>query len=341
MRAMRYGRHGDADVQSLEEVADPEPGHGGAVVDVHAASVNPIDTYVREGSVEPTGGLPHVGGADAAGVVSAVGDGVAGVEPGDRVFATGLGLFEPGSYAERVAVPASRLAPLPDAVGFDEGAAAAMAFATAWRALSTRGGLSIGDACLVHGGEGGVGHAAVQIAAGAGATVVASASTDGDANADGDGDGAGTDDATTFLRGLGADAVVDYRDDDLAESVRSALDGREVDVVLESHAAANLDADLDALARGGRVVVIGEEGTVELSPSTAMTAKVADADVRFMSIVASTADQAPILTRVGEALAAGELSVEIDATYPLAELPAAQRHATSDGVRGKVVVRVR
>jgi len=322
MKAIRYHEHGDADVLTVDDVPTPEPGPDEILVRIHAASVNPIDTYVREGGVEPAGGLPHVGGADMAGVVEAVGEGVEGFAAGDRVFATGLGLFEAGSYAEYVAAPADSLATLPDDVSFAEGAAAAMAYATAWRGLVGRGGLAVGDTCLVQGGSGGVGHAAVQIAAHAGATVVATASSD-----------------EAFVRDLGADAVVDYGGDDVADRIREAAGG-DVDVVLETHAAANVATDLDVLTRGGRIVVLGEEGPIRIDPGASMTGKIADADVRFMSIMASRDDQVPILERVAPRLANGTFEVEIEATYPLEEAAAAQRHVLSSGSRGKVVLEV-
>lgn len=323
MKAVRFHEHGDETVLQVDDVAEPTPGYGDVKVRTRAASVNPIDTYIREGDVAPADDLPHIGGADVAGVVRTVGDGVDGFEPGDRVFATGLGLFGAGSYGEYVTVPATRLAPLPDGVSFVDGAAAAMAFATAWRALVVRGSLAVGDVCLVQGGSGGVGHAAVQVARHAGATVLATAREGPPAS---------------FVRDLGADAVVDYRSDDLAGTLREAADGRDVDVVLETHAGSNLTADLDLLARGGRVVVIGEDGEIRLSPNAAMTGKVSDADVRLMSIMASTDDQASILRRVGPLLADGTFEVAVAATYPLAEAGAAQRHATSDGTLGKVVI---
>jgi NADPH2:quinone reductase len=322
MKAIRYHEHGDADVLTVDDVPMPDPGAGEILVRIHAASVNPIDTYVRDGGVEPAGGLPHIGGADAAGVVEAVGDGVDEFAVGDRVFATGLGLFESGTYAEYVAAPAESLAPLPAEVSFVDGAAAAMAFATAWRGLVGRGDLEIGDACLVQGGSGGVGHAAVQIAAHAGATVVATASGD-----------------EAFVRGLGADAVVDYGGDDIAERIRDAA-GSDIDVVLETHAAANVATDLDVLARGGRIVVLGEEAPIEIDPGASMTGKIADADVRFMSIMASRDDQVPILERVGRRLADGTFEIEIEATYPLEDAAEAQRHVMADGSRGKVVLEV-
>lgn len=325
MRAMRYHEHGNEDVLTLEEIPDPVPGHGEVAVAVRAASVNPIDTYVRDGDVPPPGGLPHIGGADMAGIVDDVGDGVDAFEPGDRVFATGLGLFQEGTYAERAVVPADRVAILPDTVPFVDGAAAAMAFATAWLSLVRRGNLAVGETCLVQGAAGGVGHAAVQVANHAGATVVGTA-TEGD--------------SAEFARRSGADVVVDYRSDDLASTVGESLRGGAVDVVLETHAASNIVADLELLSPGGRIVVIGEEGTVTLSPTIAMTAKVADADLRFTSIVASAGEQASMLETVGQLLADGTFEVAIAETYTLADTPAAQRHAMASGTLGKVVVEV-
>jgi len=215
------------------------------------------------------------------------------------------------------------LAPLPDSVSFQTGAAAAMAFATAWRALIDRGELSLGDACLVHGASGGVGHAATQIAAAAGSHVVGTA-RDGD--------------PASLVRSLGADAVVDYRSEDLAGELAEATDGRPLDVVFEPHADSNLEADLTRLERGGRIVIIGEESPIAIDSGTSMTAKQADADLRFMSIVASAEDQAPILRRVGELLADGTFTVEIDRTFGLNELSEAHAYLQSSGTLGKVVI---
>lgn len=323
MRAVRYHEHGDESVLTLEDVPIPEPDAGEVRVDVEAASVNPIDTYVREGAAPPVGGLPHVGGADMAGVVDEVGDDVTDWEPGDRVFATGLGLLSMGTYAEFTVVPADVLAPLPEAVSFRDGAAAAMAFATSWRALSTRGDLDLGDTALIHGASGGVGHAAVQVAAEAGSYVIGTA-RDGE--------------PADMVRALGADAVVDYREDDLADALAAATDGRSIDVVMEPHADAHLDANLARLSRGGRIVIIGEESPITLDPGTSMEAKKADADLRFMSIVASPGDQAPILRQVGPRLADGRFEVEIDSVFGLDELPAAHRRLGESGVLGKIVI---
>ncbi|MGZ0745824.1 NADPH:quinone reductase [Haloparvum sp. AD34] len=323
MRAVQYHEHGDESVLTLEDVEQPTPAPDQALVRIEAASVNPIDTYIREGNVSPPSGLPHVGGSDLAGVVEAVGDEVTRFEPGDRVFATGLGLFSPGTYAEYTVAPESQLASLPEGVEFRDAAAGAMAFATAWRALVTRGDLELGDVALVHGASGGVGHAAVQVAKAAGAFVVGTA-REGE--------------AADLAREYGADAVVDYRSDDLADDLEAATNGRGVDVVFEPHADLHLAANLDVLARGGRIVVIGEENPIEIDAGVSMTAKQADADLRFMSLMASPDDQVPILERVGERLADGRFTIEIDEVFGLDELPAAHRELMSSGTLGKIVI---
>lgn len=146
-------------------------------------------------------------------------------------------------------------------------------------------------------------------------------------------------DDRAFLRELGADVVVDYGADDAADRIREAVGG-DVAVILETHAAANVETDLELLARGGNVVILGEEEPIRIDPGASMTGKIADADLRFMSIMASREDQVPILERVGPLLADGTFEVEVDATYPLSEAAEAQRHVMSAGSRGKVVLDV-
>ncbi|SEP16792.1 NADPH2:quinone reductase [Halogranum amylolyticum] len=324
MRAVRYHEYGDEDVLTLEDgLEKPTPDANQVLVQIEAASINPIDTYLREGNVPPANGLPHVGGSDMAGVVEAVGDDVSNFSEGDRVFATGLGIFSPGTYAEYTVVSENMLAHLPEEVSFQEGAAAAMAFATSWRALIGRGDLSMGDVCLVHGASGGVGHAGIQVAAQAGGYVIGTA-REGE--------------AASMARSMGADAVVDYRSDNLIGDLEAAADGREIDVVLEPHADANIEADLERLADGGRIVIIGEESPIEIPPGPSMTAKQADADLRFMSLAASPDVQAPILQRVALRLADKRFTVEIDSVFDLDELPAAHEKLMSSGVMGKIVI---
>lgn len=320
MRAVRYHEHGDASVLTVEDVERPDPARDEVLVDVRAAGVNPIDTYIMAGNVSPAYGLPGQAGSDLAGVVAETGAGVTEFAAGDRVFATALGLFQPGSLADFVVVPGDVLAHLPEPVSFVDGAAAAMGFVTAWYGLVDRGDLRLGETCVVAGASGTVGHAGVQVGDAAGATVVALASED----------------AREFVAELGADAVVDYDTDDLAADLVDAVGG--IDVALESHADANLHAEIEAANRGARLVVIGEEGAVTLDPGTAMSAKQADLDVRYMSIAASAGVQQRILEQVGRHLADGTFEARVDSRYPLERAADAYERLGESGARGSIVV---
>lgn len=323
--AARYREYGDPEALTVEEVPRPEPGRGEVLVEVRAAGINPIDTYVVSGSVAASDDPPAVAGSDLAGVVAETGADVDAFEPGDRVYATGLGVFSHGTLAEYVPVSADVLADLPESVSFEAGAAAAMPFATAWRGLVARGGLQLGETCLVAGAAGGVGHAGVQIADAAGATVVGLARPGETAD---------------FVRELGADAVVDYRSDDLSAELERAVGDGGLDVALETHADANLVPEIEAAARGGRVVVLGEEGPITVEPGPSMAAKIADLDVRFMSIVASREDRAPVLSSVADLLADGTFVPHVDSRFPLEDVSAAYRRLGESGVEGSVVVTV-
>jgi NADPH2:quinone reductase len=323
MRAVRYHEHGDPSTLTLETVQRPSPGRGEVLVDVRAAGINPIDTYIIAGNAPPAGGLPATAGSDVAGVVSDVGDRVSDFEIGDRVYATALGLHSHGSLADYVVVPASVLAPLPETVPFANGAAAAMSFATAWRGLRDRGELQIGDQCLVSGAAGGVGHAAVQVANTAGSHVIALARPE----------------TAEFVRTLGADVVLDYRRDDLAMAINEASDGQ-LDVVLETHADSNLQPEIGAAGANARIVVLGEEGPISIDSATAMTAKQADLDVRFMSLAAATSAQAPTLEAVAPFLSAGQFEARIDSRFGIDEAPAAYRRLSEAGLHGRVIVDV-
>ena len=323
IRAVRYHAYGDESVLQVDQVDRPTPTAGEVLLTVHAASINPIDTYVQAGAAG-TGDLPRTIGSDVAGVVTETGSDVTDFEPGDRVYGTCRGVLDEGTIAEAITVPASVLAGLPEEVSFAAGAAAAMTFATAWRALVTRGGLGLGDRCLVSGAAGGVGHAGVQVASAAGATVV----------------GLARPPSQKFVTDLGAEGVVDYRTTDLAGEITAAAGGS-IDVALESHAGTNLAAVLEALARGGSIVVIGEDEPIPLDSDLSMDAKQADADLRFMSLVASSEDQRPLLEAIAPRLADGRFEPRIDSRFDLAETASAYRRLAETGVEGSIVVQVR
>ena len=179
MKAIRVQRDGRARGLRLEEVPDPTPGAGQVVVRIHAAGVNPVDVYIRSAAQGRQPALPYMPGIDGAGVVEALGPGVSGLAVGDRVYLSGTatGAAQRGTYAERALCLPAHVHPLPADVSFGQGAAVNVPYATAYRALFDRAQAQPGETVLVHGGSGGVGIAAIQIARAAGMTVFATAGT--------------------------------------------------------------------------------------------------------------------------------------------------------------------
>ena len=319
MRAVRLSEHGGPEVLGVEDADRPDPGDGELLVEVLAAGVNPVDTYFRDGSYEPVA-LPFTPGVDVAGVVVELGEGVEGFESGDRVFGTGIGnAGYQGAYAEFATVPADRVVHLPDGVDATEAGAAGVVAGTAWRALVDHAALDPAEHCLVHGGSGGVGHAAVQIADAVSARTITTASPKyHDAIAD-----------------LGADVVLDYGSDDLADEVLAASDGG-VDVVLDHRLDDYLQFDADVAAKGARVVGIGEN-----DPAPGFTndgaARSKDVTYTFMSMF-NTPDLRVPLRGVAHLMDVGELSVEVARSYDLEEAAEAQRAVMEDSFLGKLVV---
>jgi NADPH2:quinone reductase len=316
MRAVRYHDHGGPEQLMVEDVDRPTPGDDEVLVKVRAASVNPVDTYFREGSYQP-GGLPWIPGSDAAGVVTAVGDGVTDHDPGDRVFATALGNDRPGTCAEYVAVPTERLAELPDRVGFASAAASALVGVTAWQSLVARCDLDPGERVLVHGGSGGVGHVAVQLAAAAGGRVTTTASPE----------------YHDDLRELGADDVFDYGRDDLADAVREA---GQPDVVLDHRLDDYLGLDCEVAAFGGRIAAIGNTGPEATFPNVPAHRGKA-LTVHHVSMF-NTPDVARVLGRLAALLERGALAPRVARTYDLDGVKEAQQAVLEESFLGKLVV---
>jgi len=319
MRAVRLSEHGGPDVLDVDEIERPDPAAGELLVEVAAAGVNPVDTYFRDGSYEPVG-LPFTPGVDFAGTVVEMGSDVEGFEAGDRVFGTGVGnATTQGAYAEFVTVPDDRVVRLPDGADLTEAGAAGVAAVTAWRALIDHAGLDPAEDCLVHGGSGGVGHAAVQLGDAVSARVVTTAAPD----------------YHDTIEGLGAETVLDYGREDLADAVRDASDGG-VDVVLDHRLDDYLQFDADVAATGCRVVGIGEN-----SPDPAFTndgaARSKDVSYQFMSMF-NTPDLRVPLRGVGHLLSTDALSIEIAQTYGLDEADEAQRAVMEDSFLGKLVI---
>jgi NADPH:quinone reductase len=318
MKAIRVRAFGPPEVMRLEEVPDPVPGPGQVLVRIRAAGVNPVETYIRSGAYPRRPALPYTPGNDAAGIVEAVGDGVRGVVAGDRVYTSET---VTGAYAELALCNEARVHPLPGSVSYAQGAAVGVPCATAWRALFQRARAVPGETVLVHGASGGVGIAAVQIARAAGLRVFGTA---------------GTLEGIALVLREGAHAVFDHRSVGYMEEAMSATGGRGVDVILEMLANVNLARDLKSLTMGGRVVVIGSRGAVEIDPRDTMGR---DASIVGMSLFNTPdADMTAIHAALGAGLANGTLRPVIGRELPLSAARESHIAVMSPGARGKIVL---
>jgi len=318
MKSIRVHEFGPPEVLRLEDVPEPQAGAEQVVVRVHAAGVNPVETYMRSGTYPRKPELPYTPGSDAAGVIEAVGAGVTGVHPGDRVYVANS---ITGTYAEKVLCDRDQVFPLPDRISFAQGAAVFIPYATAYRAIFHRAQAKVGEIVLVHGASGGVGLAAVQIAHSAGMMVIATA---------------GTDRGRNLVREHGADRVLDHKDPDHLQKAVEATAGRGVDIILEMLANVNLGRDLKALARDGRVVVIGSRGTVEIDPRDTMSR---DAVILGMSLPnTAPRDLLSIHMALVAGLRNGTLTPVVGQEIPLAEAPRAHREVIESSAYGKIVL---
>ncbi len=320
MRAVRVHRFGDPDVMRLEEAPEPRPPRAGEVlVRLRAAGVNPVDTYVRSGQYAALPPLPYTPGGDGAGDVAALGDGGApGLSVGDRVYTSGS---MTGTYAEAALCGTAQVHPLPDAVTFVAGAAVGVPYATAYRALFQRGLIGPGEIVLVHGASGGVGLAAVQLAAAAGHAVHGTA---------------GSEAGRRLVAAQGAACVVDHRAPEHIEELRAATGGRGYDLIVEMAAHVGLARALGLLAPRGRVVVVGSRGTVEIAPRDLMSR---DADVRGLLLTnAPPGELAEIHRALYAGLADGSLRPVIARELPLAEAATAHRAIVAGPAAGNLVL---
>lgn len=318
MKAIRVHEFGAPGVMRLEEVPDPLQGSEQVLVRVAAAGVNPVDAYIRSGLHASRPALPYTPGMDAAGVVEATGMNVRRINVGDRVYTSGT---ISGAYAELALCDASQVFPVPSSITFSQGAAVNVPYATAHRALFGRARAMPGETLLVHGATGGVGIAAVQLARAFGLIVIGTG---------------GTDEGRRLVMEQGAHHVFDHHAPGYLDEVVKLTEGRGVDVVLEMLANVNLGHDLPVLARGGRVVVIGNRGSVEINPRDAMGR---DASILGMSLL----NTPPVELRgVHAALVAGlengTLRPVVGQEMPLADAARAHEAVMQGGAYGKIVL---
>lgn len=326
MRAVVYDEPGDPEVLHLAEVPDPEPGPGEVLIRVHSTALNRADLLQRRGFYPPPPGASPILGLEAAGEVEALGEGVDGWTPGDRVCA----LLAGGGYAEKVAVPAVQVMPVPEGMDLVTAGAVPEAFITAHDNLATRGRLAAGETVLIHGGTGGVGMAAIQVARRTGARVLATA---------------GSAERVDFCRELGADAGIDHRSEDFVERTRALTEGRGADVILDVMGAAYLERNLRALARDGRLVIIGMQGgiraEIDLNMLLSSRLTVQGTILRNRPVGQKGEIVRRVVAEVLPGLADGSLRPVIDRVLPLDRVVEAHRAMEAGGHTGKIVLRVR
>jgi NADPH:quinone reductase len=318
MKAIRVHEFGGPDVLKLEEVPTPKPTAGQVLVRIHAAGVNPYETYMRAGTYPLKPPLPYTPGSDGAGVVEAVGDGVKNVRPNDRVY---TGRTISGSYAEYALALEEQVHPLPTKVDFKQGAGLWVPYGTAYHALYHSAKAHASETVLVHGASGGVGIAAVQIARAMGLTVFGTA---------------GTAKGVEIAKREGANKVFDHRQAGYQDEILQGTGNRGVDIILEMLANVNLSNDTKLLATNGRVIVIGSRGEVTINPRELMGRR---ASIRGFTLWGITpTEEADIHAGIFAGLESGTLRPVVGKELPLADAARAHKQILEPGSAGKIVL---
>lgn len=338
MKAVFFAEHGDNSVLQYGELPEPEPGPGEVRLEVRAAALNRLDIFVRNGI--PGVPLPMIPGGDAAGVVDRIGPGVSGLTPGDRVLIQPglwcgvcefcrageqslcltyriLGEHVPGTFAEKVVVPARNVFPIPPGLSFAEAAAFPLAYQTAWRMVVGRAAVRPGETVLIHGAGGGVAGAALEIVRMAGGRVLATTSGE---------------EKLGRVREAGAELVIDYRAEDVLAVVRRHTAKRGVDVIVDTVGEATWMTSLKAAARGGRIVTCG--ATSGPNPKE---------EIRLIfwkqiSILGSTMASDREFRTLLAAVAEGRLRPRVDRVFPLSQARAAYAYMEEGRQHGKIIL---
>jgi len=323
MRAITIPEPGGPDALVWAEVPDPEPGPGEVLVDVVASAVNRADLLQRQGFYPPPKGAPPYPGLECSGRVAALGDGVDGWAVGDEVCA----LLSGGGYAEQVVVPAGQLLPKPGNVSLVEAAALPEVVCTVWSNVFMLAGLRPGETFLVHGGAGGIGTMAIQLAKQAQARVMVTA---------------GSPEKLARCRELGADVAISYRDEDFVARVKEESGGRGADVILDNMGAKYLARNVDALATGGRLVIIGLQGgaraELDLGRLITKRAAVFGTTLRARPVEEKAAIVAAVREHVWPMVEAGVVRPIVDRSVPMTEAAEAHRVVESGAQVGKVLL---
>ncbi|MGK2886979.1 MAG: NAD(P)H-quinone oxidoreductase [Rhodococcus sp. (in: high G+C Gram-positive bacteria)] len=327
MHAITLTEFGSPDVMQWTEVPDPRPQRGQVIVDVAATAVNRADLMQRQGVYPPPPGASEILGLECSGVISELGEGVHGWRVGDRVCA----LLAGGGYAEQVAVPSTQLLPIPGALDLHAAAALPEVAATVWSNLVMYGGLRSGQVVLLHGGGSGIGTHGIQVAKAFGATVAVTA---------------GSQSKLDFCASLGADILIDYKNQDFVEVLKDRTGGHGADLILDNMGAKYLQPNIDALAMDGTLITIGMQGGVtgELNFGALLgkrgTVHAAGLRGRPETGRSSKADiVADMIARLWPLIEEGTVSPIVHAELPITDAPEGHRMLDADAI-GKVILRV-
>jgi NADPH2:quinone reductase len=318
MKAIQLREFGGPEVLKLEEVPTPRPGAGQVLVRIHAAGVNPYDTYMRSGAYAIKPPLPYTPGSDGAGVVEDVGEGVNQVKTGDRVYTAKT---VTGAYAEYALAIEGQVHALPAKITYAQGAGVWVPYGTAYHALYQCTKARAGETVLIHGASGGVGIAAVQMARALGLVVLGTA---------------GTEKGLALVKREGARHAFNHTQSGYLEQIRKATNGLGVDLVLEMLANVNLGQDLKLLAARGRVVVIGSRGDVTILPRDLMMCR---GSVHAFTLWGITeAEEKEIHAGLVTGLENGTFRPIVGKELPLAEAARAHKEVLEPGAYGKIVL---
>lgn len=328
MRAITIPEPGEADALVPADVPTPEPAEGEVLLDVVAAGVNRADVQQRKGFYPPPKGASQLPGLEVSGRIAALGPGTegAGWSVGDEVCA----LLAGGGYAESVAVPVGQLLPVPSGVPLADAAALPEVACTVWSNLVMQAGLREGETVLLHGGSSGIGTMAIQVATALGARVAVTA---------------GSADKLAACGKLGAEVLVNYREQDFVEEVKAATDGRGADVVLDVVGAKYLAQNVSVLAPDGRLVVIGllggRKGELDLGALLTKRGRVIATSLRSLSPEGKAKVVAQTREHVWPWVESGQVRPLIQSRHALADAAAAHREMEASQHIGKILLDVR
>lgn len=325
MKAVTFERVGPPEMLSIGQRAIPVPAAGEVLIRVVATAMNFADLLQRQGNYSNHANLNPVLGLECAGTIAALGEGVTNWQTGDSVCA----LLNGGGYAEFVAVPAGHVLPVPAGMTFEHAAALPEAACTVWSNVVDLAELKAGETLLVHGGMGGVGSMAIQVARGLGATVLCSA---------------GSAEKLSFATQLGVSRGVNYRDEDFVAVVRDYTDGKGVDVILDVMGAGYLPRNIDALAIDGRIAMIGlqsgRDGQIPLGIMMKKRASLFTTSLRDRPISARTRIVDGVKADIWPLIDKGAVRPIVDQVFPLNEVVEAHRYMESGRHSGKIVISI-